>query len=107
MAAGYHRPPTQFGITVQPHASFVFFHRVLKLAQDKGLSVPAILSHVVSHELGHLLLGEGNHSDLGIMSEDLQLRKFRQAEKGELMTFTAEQARLMRAKLAEELVAEK
>ncbi len=55
MASGFSLPFTRFGVTVQHHASFVFYHRV----RDLAMSESAILGLVMAHELGHLLLGEG------------------------------------------------
>ena len=107
MAAGYALPITNLGVTIQHHASFVFYQRVQLLSNDKGLSEPVVLGHIIAHELGHLLLGEGGHSDTGIMMDDLRLRTFRQAEKGTPLTFSREQARRMQARLQEQMVAKK
>jgi hypothetical protein len=107
MAEGFRSPRQQFGITIQSHASFVFFHRVEELAKNAGLSIPVILALVIAHELGHLVLGEGNHSATGIMSEDLRLKEFRQAEEGAQLLFTPQQAQRMRARLQEKLLAKK
>jgi len=75
MAAGFGLPLKNFGVTLQHHASFVFYNRV-QLANRIGLSEPVVLGHIISHELGHLLLGEGGHSDKGIMMEDLRVIHF-------------------------------
>jgi hypothetical protein len=106
MAAGFGLPLKKFGVTLQHHASFVFYDR-LQLANRVGLSEPVVLGHIIAHELGHLLLGEGGHSDRGIMMEDLRVRDFRQAEKGTPLTFSTEQAQRMRARLRPELLAKK
>lgn len=81
MAEGFGLPLKNFGVTLQNHASFVFYKRV-QLANRVGLSEPVVLGLIIAHELGHLLLGEGGHSDKGIMMEDLRVIHFRQAEKG-------------------------
>jgi hypothetical protein len=99
MAAGYALPITNLGVTIQHHASFVFFYRVQLLSNVKGLSEPVVLGHIIAHELGHLLLGEGGHSDKGIMMDDLRVNYFRQAEKGSPLTFNPEQALRMRVRL--------
>jgi hypothetical protein len=101
MAAGYALPFTNLGLTIQHHASFVFYHRVQQLSNDKGISEPVVLGHIIAHELGHLLLGEGGHSDKGIMMDDLHLKDFRQAEKGTPLTFSTEQAQRMQARMLE------
>jgi len=107
MAAGYALPITNLGVTIQHHASFVFYQRVQLLSNDKGLSEPVVLGHIIAHELGHLLLGVGSHSLKGIMMEDLRSRYFRQAERGTLLTFSTEQAQRMQARLQEQMVAKK
>ncbi len=101
MAVGYALPIINLGVTIQHHASLVFYHRVQRLSNDKCLSARVVLGHIIAHELGHLLLGEGGHSDKGIMMEDLRLRYFRQAEKGIPLTFSTEQAQRMHARLQE------
>ena len=106
MAAGFALPLKNFGVTLQHHASFVFYDRV-QLANRVGLSEPVVLGHIIAHELGHLLLGEGGHSDKGIMMEDLRVRDFRQAERGTPLTFSTEQAERMLARLRPELLAKK
>jgi hypothetical protein len=106
MAAGFGLPLKNFGVTLQHHASFVFYNRV-QLANRVGLSEPVVLGHIIAHELGHLLLGEGGHSDKGIMMEDLRVRNFRQAEKGTPLSFSTEQAERMRARLRPELLPKK
>lgn len=100
MASKFGLPLSNLGVTVQRRASFVFYHRVRDLANNAGLSEAAILGSVMAHEFGHLLLGEGAHSDTGIMMADLDAKKFRDAEKGKLLNFSAEQARRMRARFA-------
>ena len=91
MASKFGLPLSNLGVTVQRRASFVFYHRVRDLANNAGLSESAILGSVMAHEFGHLLLGEGAHSGTGIMMADLNAKNFREAEKGELLIFSAEQ----------------
>ena len=99
MAARFGLPPSNRGVTFQGHASYVFYHRAQELSNNNGLSEPLVLGHIIAHELGHLLLGEGAHSENGIMKEDLRVKDFRQAEKGTPLTFSTEQAQHMRARL--------
>jgi hypothetical protein len=99
MAARFGLPLSNRGVTFQGHASFVFYHRVQELSNNNGLSEPVVLGHIIAHELGHLLLGEGAHSDKGIMMEDLRVKDFRQAGKGTPLTFSTEQVQHMRARL--------
>jgi hypothetical protein len=99
MAARFGLPHSKRGVTFQGHASFVFYHRVQELSNNNGLSEPIVLGHIIAHELGHLLLGEGAHSENGIMKEDLRVKDFRQAEKGTPLTFSREEAQRMRSRL--------
>jgi hypothetical protein len=99
------RLPHSIGVTIQQNASFVFYHRVQVLADHTGVSESTVLGPVLAHELGHLLLGEGvhsdkgAHSDKGIMMANLSANNFQEASKGNLLTFSAEQAQRMRARL--------
>ena len=100
MASGFRTPPSQLGVTIDQHASYAFYPRVRDLAWNTDLSESAILGTVMAHEFGHLLLGQGSHSDKGIMMADLCVKNFREAEKGKPLTFSAAQAQRMRARFA-------
>lgn len=101
MATRFGLPDTKLGVAVPPRAAFVFYQRIQNLAKGKGLLEFAILGPVMTHELGHLLLGKGSHSADGIMNEVMLQEAFRGAEKGVLPLFTAQQAQRMRAWLLE------
>jgi hypothetical protein len=60
--------------------------------------IPAILGHVMAHELGHLFLGPGSHSDLGMMHGRWDQKDLRQAVYGRLL-FTPQQAELIHAEV--------
>jgi hypothetical protein len=45
----------------------VFFHRVAELERGRIASRSAILGAIFAHEIGHLLLEQGDHSDGGIL----------------------------------------
>jgi hypothetical protein len=47
-------------------------------------STPAILGHVMAHELGHLLLGQKSHSQTGIMQARWEAAQLRQLSMGAL-----------------------
>ena len=51
-----------------------------------------ILGHVIAHEIGHILLGPGSHSETGIMSFPWGRKQLLDASRG-LLRFTPEQAR--------------
>jgi hypothetical protein len=61
-AAGFALPPDFGGFGAY---AGVFHYRVKQLGTTA--SEAAVLGHVIAHELGHLLLGTGHHSDGGIM----------------------------------------
>jgi hypothetical protein len=75
----------------------VFYPLVKRTADEVGLSKSLVLGCALSHELGHLLLGENSHGE-GIMTEIFHRREFERAEKGEL-SFTPQEAELMRARI--------
>lgn len=83
---------TSFG-----HHAVVFYPLVERTADDARLPKSLVLGCVLSHELGHPLLGENSHGE-GIMTEIFHRREFERAEKGEL-AFTPRQADLMRARI--------
>lgn len=78
----------------------VFYHRVEELASSKTCSKGEILGHAMAHELGHLLLGNLEHSSTGLMKARLGQKELQSAAKGELL-FTAKEAVLIREALAE------
>jgi hypothetical protein len=57
-----------------------------------------ILGHVIAHEIGHILLGPGSHSETGIMSFPWGRKQLLDASRG-LLLFTPEQARNIVSKL--------
>ena len=84
---------------------FVFSDQAGKFAQWYRLSESDILGMVISHELGHSLLGAG-HSRVGLMAAHLdedQVLLFAEGRLG----FTREQASFMRSHLREITKAEK
>jgi len=57
-----------------------------------------VLGHALAHEIGHLLLPVGSHSQAGIMRERLSSEDWRAAEMGRLL-FAKKEAKAMRAGL--------
>jgi len=88
-----------YGLAVGRQDAYIFADRVRTLAVSKGRSEPPILGCVVAHEIGHLLLGPGSHADGGIMSADLDVETFLQAERGHPPSFTSAQVRQILARL--------
>jgi hypothetical protein len=52
--------------------------------ETSPVSTPAILGHVMAHELGHLLLGQKSHSQTGIMQSRWEGPQLRQLSMGAL-----------------------
>jgi len=73
--------------------AFVFYAR-LEQAADRHAEAPGdVLAHVMAHEIGHLILLAGGHSDTGLMRVRWEPKDKR------TQGFTAEQAAMIRAKL--------
>jgi hypothetical protein len=88
------------GTTDQPgKVTNVFYHRVEDLAKSKTCSKGEILGHATAHELGHLLLGNLNHSSTGLMKARLGHKELQTAAKGNLL-FTEREAALIRRTLS-------
>jgi hypothetical protein len=73
----------------------VFYHRVEELAKAEICSKGQILGYAAAHELGHLLLGNIDHSSTGLMKAKLGHKDLQTAARGDLV-FTEEQAVLIR-----------
>jgi hypothetical protein len=54
--------------------AYVFFPRVEFVARFYARHLGTLLGAAVAHEVGHLLLPAGTHSNLGIMRADLEVR---------------------------------
>jgi hypothetical protein len=77
----------------------VFFHRALDLEKSNLATRSAILGAMMAHEIGHLLLERAGHSNTGIMRARWGDDDLKRIAKGR-MWFTAEQARLMIARVS-------
>lgn len=76
----------------------IFFDRAQRLCREAKVDLPEILGHIISHEIGHLLLGTDSHSRLGIMRAHWESRELKQADRGDLL-FSKEQAKAMQARV--------
>ena len=83
----------------------VFYHRVKELCKRLHLDRDLILGHIMAHEMGHLFLGIGSHSDRGIMHIPWRTKQLDRAAKGNLH-FTPAQSKQIRAQVLERLQAE-
>lgn len=79
--------------------AWVFYGRVVAQARDGGHFLPTVLGHAMAHEIGHLLLGQGSHTNSGIMKGFWGQNELRQAATGGLR-FTPKQTRRMHAQLS-------
>ena len=78
----------------------IFYHRVEELARSKTCSKGEILGHAAAHELGHLLLGNVDHSPAGLMKAQLGHKELRSGARGDLV-FLGSEAEQIRKALAE------
>jgi len=78
----------------------VFSERVEKLAGQAAAPLPRVLACVFAHEIGHLLLGPGSHSERSIMRADWDQADFNSGDLRGLL-FTPSQAKLIQANVRE------
>ena len=55
--------------------AYVLFDRVTRVARTARLDVTDILGMVMAHEIGHLMLPDGSHSDSGLMRADWKIKE--------------------------------
>ena len=70
--------------------SDVFYGSVEKLQTEGHSNIARLLGHVMTHEIGHLLIGSHAHAPWGIMAAKWHDQELRRLEMGTLF-FTAEQ----------------
>jgi hypothetical protein len=73
--------------------AYALYDRIETSAGMHHLSVSRLLGEVIAHEVGHVLLAVGAHSDRGIMSAEWDLHS------GMLEYFTSAQAEVIRHRL--------
>ena len=81
-----------------PYVANVFFHRIHDLANGRVTFWPTLLGHTMAHEMGHLLLGQGNHSRKGIMAVEWSEKDLQRATQGSLR-FNSRQAEKIQAQV--------
>lgn len=83
----------------------VFYHHVQRLADEyaeRGYHAGVVLGYVLAHEVGHLLLGNGEHSKGGIMRIPWKEAELFSAHTGQL-NFTRNEAARMRLDVEERI----
>jgi hypothetical protein len=75
--------------------AYVIFDRVDSAATDADWALGDLLSVVIAHEIGHLLLPPGSHSAEGLMRPGWNVADLRRTDRRTL-TFTPHQAELIR-----------
>jgi hypothetical protein len=78
--------------------SDVFYEPAMELHTSWNVGLPDILGTVITHELGHLLLGSNSHASTGIMRAHWQGEELRRLSRSGLW-FTNEQADRMSRRL--------
>jgi hypothetical protein len=81
------------------NTAFVYAACVQRIARRNASAWPTILAHIIVHEIGHLLLGAGNHAPAGLMRAEWRKSELHLMLTGGL-NFTAQEAELMRSALA-------
>jgi hypothetical protein len=78
--------------------AYVVYDRVDAVAADSARQMGDLLSLVIAHEIGHLLLPVGSHSPQGLMRGDWNVNDLRQTDL-RVLGFTPQQATLIRESL--------
>ena len=83
-----------FGFATAPTFATVYYDSaqlLVNTASDRESYLPVVLGGVMAHEIGHLLLGENQHTVIGIMQARWDICQIQQLLKGALQ-FTPQQA---------------
>jgi hypothetical protein len=86
------------GFAVAPTYASLYYESAQRLVQtetDASSNISMILGCLMAHEIGHLLLGEGQHTASGIMQASWDILQVQNALRGTL-GFSYQQARRMR-----------
>jgi hypothetical protein len=76
--------------------AYISIQRARYTARECQTSMEMILGLAAAHEIGHLLMGSGEHSPAGVMRADWDAKDLLHAEKGDLR-FTDKQVRQIKA----------
>lgn len=87
--------PLLFGFALRPgDVAVVLTERVEELAGGRARFYPVLLGHIMAHELGHLLLKDGEHFPASIMTYPWRRRELERVAQG-TMRFTSWQRQRM------------
>jgi hypothetical protein len=75
---------------------YVFYRRVEAEARRYTVSLALVLASALAHEVGHVLMPDGGHSEAGLMRACWNRDDFNSADRGQLR-FIPEQVALIRA----------
>ena len=78
----------------RPAVAYAYYNRILDQAQVRPIDTRVLLSRVIAHELGHVLLPPNSHSSHGIMRASIDL------ERQHSDRFVRDQARAIRGAVA-------
>ncbi|MGA7415865.1 MAG: hypothetical protein WBW33_35665 [Bryobacteraceae bacterium] len=98
-ALGISFPDARSGV----HAT-IFYDRFERVSKTGDVALATMLGHAMAHELGHVLLGNTEHSAAGIMKARWGRADYRQAGMG-LMTFSAQEREAIQKRAAVRLSA--
>lgn len=87
-----------FGFAIAPTFATVYYdlaQTLIKAASEAESFLPVVLGCLIAHEIGHLLLGENQHSVSGIMQARWDIRQIQLLTKG-VLQFTPQQSARMR-----------
>jgi hypothetical protein len=93
-------PPAILGVS-QPLATrglnvMIFNDRVKRIALQANRPYPAVLAHVIAHEIGHVLLRTHSHAKSGLMSSQWNDQEYNRLANGVLLFSHAESKQLLR-----------
>jgi hypothetical protein len=91
---GMAQPLARTGLNVR-----VFYDHVRKASEKQNRPLDSVLTHVIAHEVGHVLLRSFEHDRRGLMSETWSSAEYEWMAKG-LLFFTAGESRRMRMTLS-------
>lgn len=78
--------------------AYVLFDRIALVAKASGSSTTDIMGVVIAHEVGHLMLPHGSHSNGGLMRANWNVRELRRTSRPEF-AFTSGQGEIIRHRL--------